>query len=61
VGTEESAPGSTSVVTSTPYKNCNHVKDLKFVDNIPCIVATLDDALVVLRALVQKAAVASRQ
>ena len=61
MGTEESALGSTSVVTSTPYKNCNHVKDLKFVDNIPCIVATLDDALVVLQALVQEAAVASRQ
>jgi hypothetical protein len=52
VGTEESAPGSTSVVTSIPYKNCNHVKDLKFVDNVPCVVATLDDALVVLRVLV---------
>ena len=48
MGTEESAPGSTSVVTSTLYKNCNHVKDLKFVDNIPCIIATLNDALVVL-------------
>ena len=61
MGTEESAPGSTPVVTSTSYKNCNHVKDLKFVDNIPCIVATLDDALIVLRVLVREAAVASRQ
>jgi hypothetical protein len=60
VGTEESAPGSTSIVTSIPY-NCNHVKDLKFVDNIPCVAATLDGALVVLRVLVREAAVASRQ
>ena len=61
MGTEESAPGSTSVVTSIPYKNCNHVKDLKFVDNVPCVVATLDDALVVLCVLVREAAVASTQ
>ena len=42
--------GNTSVVTSMLYINCNHFKDLKFVDNIPCI-ATLDDDLVVFQAI----------
>jgi len=33
----------------------------KFVDNVPCVVATLDDALVALHVLVREAAVASMQ
>jgi hypothetical protein len=54
-------PGSTSVVTSMPYKNCNHVKDIKFAVNIPCI-ATLDDDLVVFWVLVlREAAISSMQ
>ena len=50
MGTEEPVHGNTSVVTSMLYKNCNHFKNLKFVDNIPCI-ATLDDDLLAFWAI----------
>ena len=60
VGTEEPAPGNTFVVTSMPYNDCNHFKNVKFVDNIPCVKVP-DDDLVVFRVVVQEAAISDMQ
>jgi hypothetical protein len=46
VGTEEPAPGNTFVVVSMSSNNCNHFKNIQFVDNIPCIEAPDDDLVV---------------
>ena len=59
VGTEEPASGNTFVATSMPYNNCNHSKNVKFVNSIPCVDTPADD-LVVFR-VVREAAVSNMQ